>query len=241
MLALSQRQCAGTRHPWARLSGPHLRRDRSGSCGHDLCKQALDCCQHCCQRHSQLSTRDDRPGISAQYARHDWTILDDLPRTTDQMIGRSSHEPDPCPPRARKEGHARRLTVTHGATGSAPDLRSRRSCGRGHLLCKQGVRGPSPLRLTDRRVGGADLSSCPLGCRRSIADTRATGRGCGPRPHARLGPRPVSRWTHDLGHRPPIRARHYGPKNFGSVMGEIECGTWAADGLCARSRPSPIL
>jgi hypothetical protein len=51
----------------------------------------------------------------------------------------AAKEPGPCPPRARKEGHPRRFTVIHGATDSAPDLYSRRSAGRVHLLCKQGV------------------------------------------------------------------------------------------------------
>ena len=45
-----------------------------------------------------------------------------------------------CPPRARKKGHARRFTVTRGATGVALDLCGRRSSGGGHFLCKQGVR-----------------------------------------------------------------------------------------------------
>jgi hypothetical protein len=44
-----------------------------------------------------------------------------------------------CPSRARKEGHPRRFTVIHGATSTALDLCNRRSCGRGHLLCKQVV------------------------------------------------------------------------------------------------------
>jgi hypothetical protein len=41
-------------------------------------------------------------------------------------------EPRPWPPRARKEDLSRRFTVSHGATGSALDLYSRRSCGYGH-------------------------------------------------------------------------------------------------------------
>ena len=56
-----------------------------------------------------------------------------------------------CPPRARKGGHPRRLTVIHGATGSVSDLCSRRSAGRGHLLCKQGVGVSAPL---DRATAG---------------------------------------------------------------------------------------
>jgi len=59
-----------------------------------------------------------------------------------------------CPPRARKKGHARRFTVTHGATGVALDLCGRRSSGGGHFLCKQGVRLlpkllPRPWTATD--------------------------------------------------------------------------------------------
>jgi hypothetical protein len=50
-----------------------------------------------------------------------------------------------CPPRARKQGHARRFTVSHGATSNPLDLCSRRSSGRVHLLCKQGVRVQVPL------------------------------------------------------------------------------------------------
>ena len=50
-----------------------------------------------------------------------------------------SQMPGPCPPHARKEGHPRRFTVTHGATATALDLCSHRSSARGHLLCKQGV------------------------------------------------------------------------------------------------------
>jgi hypothetical protein len=57
-------------------------------------------------------------------------------------------EMEPCLPRARQEGHLRRFTVIHGATDSARELCSRRSCGRGHLLCKQGVRGSSLLSFT---------------------------------------------------------------------------------------------
>src|SRR6266516_3062077 len=60
---------------------------------------------------------------------------------TDQMIRRRSRRPGPCPPRACKEGHPRLFTVIHRATGIARDLCSRRPCGRGHHLCKQGVGG----------------------------------------------------------------------------------------------------
>jgi hypothetical protein len=56
------------------------------------------------------------------------------------MIRRCCQERGPCPPRARKDGHTRRFTVIHGATGSALDLCSRRSAGRGHLLCKQVIK-----------------------------------------------------------------------------------------------------
>ena len=35
--------------------------------------------------------------------------------------------------------------MIHGATGTALDLRNRRSADSGHFLCKQGVRGSSPL------------------------------------------------------------------------------------------------
>ena len=80
------------------------------------------------------------------------TVLDDVPTPTEQMIGRRVQEPTPCPPRARQEGLPRRLTVIHGATGSALDLCSRMSSGRGHLLCKQGVRGSSPLSSTCENV-----------------------------------------------------------------------------------------
>jgi hypothetical protein len=58
---------------------------------------------------------------------------------------RDSRVSGPCPPHARKGGHPRRFTVIHGATGSVLDLCSRRSCGRGHLLCKQRVRVLVPL------------------------------------------------------------------------------------------------
>jgi hypothetical protein len=44
----------------------------------------------------------------------------------------------PCPPRARKRGHVRRFTVSHGATGNAVDRRSRRPSGRGHYLASKG-------------------------------------------------------------------------------------------------------
>jgi hypothetical protein len=37
-------------------------------------------------------------------------------------------------PRARKEGHRWRFTDIHGATGGLPDLCSRRSAIRGHLM-----------------------------------------------------------------------------------------------------------
>ena len=68
------------------------------------------------------------------------------------IIGRhtATINPQPHPhhseevPRARKEGHPRRFTVIHGATGSALDLRSRWSSGRGHHLYKQGSRLSSP-------------------------------------------------------------------------------------------------
>jgi hypothetical protein len=41
------------------------------------------------------------------------------------------------PPHARQQGRLRRFTVTHGASDNALDLRSRRSSGRSHFLCKQ--------------------------------------------------------------------------------------------------------
>ena len=72
--------------------------------------------------------------------------------TFGSVIRRCCEERGPCPPRARKEGHRRQFTVAHGATGSALDLCSRRSAGRGHLLCKQGVSQlalPPPSRTTD--------------------------------------------------------------------------------------------
>jgi len=70
-----------------------------------------------------------------------------------------------CPPRARKEGHTRRLTVVHGATGSVSDLCSHRSAGRGHLLCTQGVGGSSPPSSTpsstsERAQVNGHLRSC---------------------------------------------------------------------------------
>jgi hypothetical protein len=84
---------------------------------------------------------------------------------------------NPCPPRARKEVPPRRFTVIHGATGSTPGLCDRRSCGCGHLLCKQGVRGSSPLSSTSTRqnvlvailVLGARAINVPLArlCQRS--------------------------------------------------------------------------
>ena len=40
-------------------------------------------------------------------------------------------------PHARNDGHPRRFTVSHGASGPALDVCSRRSVGRGHFLCKQ--------------------------------------------------------------------------------------------------------
>jgi len=61
-----------------------------------------------------------------------------------------------CPIRARQEGHPRRFTVIHGATDVARDLYGRRFCGRGHLLCKQGIRGSSPLSSTRRNVSRQD-------------------------------------------------------------------------------------
>jgi hypothetical protein len=85
-----------------------------------------------------------------------WTILDGLPMPTDLMVRRPSWRLPPCPPRARKEGHLRRFTVSHGATGSALDLCSRRSSGCGHYLCKQGVRGSSLSSSTRQNVSGKD-------------------------------------------------------------------------------------
>ena len=85
-----------------------------------------------------------------------WTILDGLAMPTDLMVRRPSWRLPPCPPRARKEGHLRRFTVSHGATGSALDLCSRRSSGCGHYLCKQGVRGSSLSSSTRQNVSGKD-------------------------------------------------------------------------------------
>jgi len=59
----------------------HLRQARSYGERLNLCKQALDCRRHCCQGHSQLPTRDDGPGISAQYADttgRSWTTCPEL-------------------------------------------------------------------------------------------------------------------------------------------------------------------
>jgi hypothetical protein len=53
------------------------------------------------------------------------------------VIGPVPEEMEPCPLRARQEGHSRRFKVIHGATGSAHDLCSRRSCERGHLLASR--------------------------------------------------------------------------------------------------------
>ena len=81
---------------------------------------------------------------------HARTMLDDLPRTTGQMIRRSSHEPGPCPPRARKG-------VTHGDSRSfTAQPAARLTCaaagpaGRVHLLCKQGSRLEAPGRASGR-------------------------------------------------------------------------------------------
>jgi hypothetical protein len=73
-------------------------------------------------------------------ARTTTDVLDDVPTATDQMVKRCIQKPEPCPPRARQESHPRRFTVIHGKSSSALDLCSRRSSGRVHLLCKQGVR-----------------------------------------------------------------------------------------------------
>ena len=77
------------------------------------------------------------------------------------VIKRSSVEPGPCPPRARKEGHPRRFTISHGATGSAPGLCDRRFAGCGHLLCKQVLnccQDGGPPRAFNVRLAALSLS-----------------------------------------------------------------------------------
>src|SRR5262249_5953260 len=83
-----------------------------------------------------------------------------LPLATDQMIRPCGQEPSPCPPCARKEGHPRRFTVSHGATGSALELCDRRSAGCGHLLCGQGFEALSSTGCHIPRYGYASTREC---------------------------------------------------------------------------------
>src|SRR5262245_15638397 len=72
------------------------------------------------------------------------------------QTGLLGHSPScgapPCPPRARTQGHPRRFTVGHGATGIALDLCGRRSCGLGRLLCKQVIIGYASAGLARPRA-----------------------------------------------------------------------------------------
>jgi len=84
------------------------------------------------------------------------------------VIRRCCEERGPCPPRARKEGHPWRFTVAHGATGSALDLCSRRSAGRGRLLCKQVIIGglraawPGSVVRSRRAMLSVDRQALPV-------------------------------------------------------------------------------
>jgi hypothetical protein len=98
--------------------------------------------------HGHRRTEPPSATPASRPARQLRTGLDGRNLAMDQMIGRCSQESALCPPRARKGGHPRRFTISHGATGSALDLCNRRSTRRVHLLCKQGVRGSSPLSST---------------------------------------------------------------------------------------------
>jgi hypothetical protein len=109
------------------------------------------------------------------------------------MIRAWTREPRPCPPRARQEGHPRRFTVSHGATGSAPGLCDRRSAGRGHLLMRAG--GRVGLMLTSRVYPGGGRGRRLAGGGVPITDP-APGQGMcagdrrrsGPWRHGQLGP-----------------------------------------------------
>jgi hypothetical protein len=84
----------------------HARNDRM--CTHQRCrgsssrgKQGLDCCQHCCQGHDQLPTRDDGSGTSAQTtAAHgrSWTVHPCLRIKRSGACRRKCG----CPPRTRR-------------------------------------------------------------------------------------------------------------------------------------------
>ena len=109
------------------------------------------------------------------------------------MIRAWTREPRPCPPRARQEGHPRRFTVSHGATGSAPGLCDRRSAGRGHLLMRAG--GRVGLMLTSRVYPGGGRRRRLAGGGVPVTDP-APGQGMcagdrrrsGPWRHGQLGP-----------------------------------------------------